>query len=556
MRRMIAIVVILLFSTIGAFAQGDGEIKKITDFLGLGSEEEMSGDDFELLQDALRNPLKVNFMSRSRLIASGLLTAYQAASLLDYRQRFGNVLSYAELASVDGFGQPFVEVLKPFISLDTGGQKNGLPVPVVSNVYNELSLRGGYRYSIEEQDWQYGLKYCSDIGRFRVALGLSRSRSAMTAAPSDYTGAVSYDFKKVDAKIIVGDYNARIGQGLLVWNGDFINGLSSPSGFMKKPSGITIVRSFTGSAARTGLASEIFIGRYNLTAAYALSGEKMLNLKHLGRNGSIGLTTVHNDGWKYSLDAAVCIKGVNLFGEVLYDWTYSSAAFIAGTDFSLYDDFRLASLLGWRSGKQWQAAFSGNLLHGSQRKGTLTFSADFLYHLTPKDESVKHSLQLKSQVRWEYKVTEYLTVRTKLTDRFRTWGLRHRSELRIEAAATLRSWTLDARLHLLKCRNHSALAYADACYKESAVTAHLRLGGFCVDSWDDRIYVYEYDAPGSFNVPAYYGRGVWTASMISWKLSRAVRLYLRASYICYPFMREEEKKPGRAELKLQSVFKF
>jgi hypothetical protein len=79
---------------------------------------------------------------------------------------------------------------------------------------------------------------------------------------------------------------------------------------------------------------------------------------------------------------------------------------------------------------------------------------------------------------------------------------------------------------------------------------------FIVDNWDDRIYAYEYDVPGSFNVPAYYGRGVWIASMLSWKVSRLIRLYARASYISYPFMSDEKKKPGKAELKLQSVFKF
>ena len=137
-------------------AQSEDDIKKIAWFLGVSSEEEVSSEEFELLQDALKHPLKVNLTSRSRLISSGLLTAYQAASLIDYRRRFGNVLSYAELAMVDGFGQHYGEVLKPFISLDTGGQGD-LSVTGTNKAYNELSLRGGYRYAVNEQDWQYGL---------------------------------------------------------------------------------------------------------------------------------------------------------------------------------------------------------------------------------------------------------------------------------------------------------------------------------------------------------------------------------------------------------------
>jgi hypothetical protein len=69
---------------------------------------------------------------------------------------------------------------------------------------------------------------------------------------------------------------------------------------------------------------------------------------------------------------------------------------------------------------------------------------------------------------------------------------------------------------------------------------------FAVDNWDDRIYVYERDAPGSFNVPAFYGRGLWTSVYLSWKYSRSGSLSLRGIY----------KKPGNAELKIQLGLRF
>ena len=155
---------IFVFFQVVASAQDSSEHEKITAFLGVSSEEEISSEEYELLQDALRHPIKINLMSKSRLIASGLFTPYQAASLVDYRKRFGNVFSFAELASVDGFGQQCVEVLKPFLSLDSGGQSD-LTAPKMNKVYNELFLRGGYKYSTDEQDWQYGVKYGLDFGQ-------------------------------------------------------------------------------------------------------------------------------------------------------------------------------------------------------------------------------------------------------------------------------------------------------------------------------------------------------------------------------------------------------
>lgn len=546
---MISAVMIFLFLPCVAHGQSDGEIEKIAAFLGVTSEEEISSDEYERLQDALRHPVKINLMSKSRLVASGLLTSYQAASLIDYRQRFGDVLSYAELAAVDGFGQQCVEVLKPFISLDTGGQ-NGLSAPGNRKVYNELFLRGGYRYSTEEQDWHYGMKYALDVGdRLKTSLGISRNRTAKSAIPSEYSGSLSYEFKKIDAKVILGDYNARFGQGLLTWNGVIINSLTGPSNFMKKPSGVTPMRSFTGSSANTGLASEFGIGRYVLTAAYSMSGMNVANVRRLGRLGALGLTTVYDGQWKSSFDAAYCLQGVNLFGEAVYNWNEQSSAFVAGGDFSLRETIRLASLLEWKQGNQWQFALSGNF-------SSLTLSSDILYYLVPKDAQTAQSLQIKSHLNWEWKVLEYLIFKMRLSDRFRTWGLRHRAELRMDFSSPFDKWTLDTRIHILKSRSHAALCYMNASYRAQKITLHSRIGLFFVDNWDDRIYVYEYDAPGSFNVPAYYGRGIWAASVLSWKITRFMRLYARTSYISYPFMTIEKKKPGRAELKLQTVFKF
>ena len=52
---------------------------------------------------------------------------------------------------------------------------------------------------------------------------------------------------------------------------------------------------------------------------------------------------------------------------------------------------------------------------------------------------------------------------------------------------------------------------------------------FGIDSWADRIYVYERDVPGSFSVPAYYGRGYALSLYAGWK-----ELKLRLSTTRYP----------------------
>ena len=108
----------------------------------------------------------------------------------------------------------------------------------------------------------------------------------------------------------------------------------------------------------------------------------------------------------------------------------------------------------------------------------------------------------------------------------------------------------------LKCAGVAVLGYMEGGYTGSSFSSYLRAGAFMIDDWDDRIYVYERDAPDSFNVPAYYGRGMWAAFNIIWKPVLWCSIYLRVSWTSYLFMPEEKRKPGRAELKLQTVFRF
>jgi hypothetical protein len=55
----------------------------------------------------------------------------------------------------------------------------------------------------------------------------------------------------------------------------------------------------------------------------------------------------------------------------------------------------------------------------------------------------------------------------------------------------------------------------------------LRVTGFSISSWAARIYCYERDAPGTFYVPAYNGRGLATSLVGSCKFRLWHRLWHR-----------------------------
>ena len=149
-------------------------------------------------------------------------------------------------------------------------------------------------------------------------------------------------------------------------------------------------------------------------------------------------------------------------------------------------------------------------------------------------------------------LTKAFRLKSKVSERIRTWGQPFRTEIRTDVTYMSDPWIATVRLDAVCSEGFGFLSYLEGGYKTSKMAFYMRQGAFLVDNWDDRIYSYERDAPGSFSVPAYYGRGVWTSFNASWRFARWGRMYARAGVLAYPFM--QKKKPGKAELKLQFIF--
>lgn len=576
-------IIITVFLSLAASAQ-TGSIDPIMRLCGVTAPEELDSYEVERLSDYLQNPLQINRSSLSDLQKSGLLTPFQTASVMDYRARHGDILSFAELAALDGFGQEAAETLSPFIALDSRnlpGQRHSAS----KRLRQDISLRGGGRTD-DELLYMYGLKYRVEYG----GLGLSLSGSRSYGEASYVSGNISWKHRL--GRIIVGDYNARFGQGLCLWNSPVIGGLTSPSAFMRKPLGLSATYSFTGSSAMTGIAADVAIGRWRTSFLLNMPDLKenpvgvlapALNTSWYGRYGHISLThTMTFSDWtedfripqmRTAADASLCLSGVNLFGEASYDWVCRSAAAVCGTDFRAAEDLRLAALLKYLPpdgySNEFGAAVSGQYSAGrwmkirgkegfgsSVRRSTGIFSIEASYFPKSKSKDGGRSVQVKMQTEWDFMLTDCVLLECRLAERLRTWGEKSRTDVRLEARYMSEYVHAAMRLNALKYVGVGLLGYVEGGYIGGKITSYMRMGLFRVDDWDDRIYAYERDAPGSFNVPAYYGRGLWVAFYLSWKLAPWCRSYLRASYIDYPFMQEEKRKPGRAELKIQFVFRL
>ena len=504
---------------------------------GASCVEELSEDEMQRYQSLAAHPVDLNHAGRGRLLATGLLTPYQVASLLDYRTRTGDILSWSELALVDGFSAPFVEALQVFAVLDVQRAVPGKRED--RRLGLELTLRGSAR---PDGRIAGGGKLEANYGeRAQVFASLRNTLSEPKLGTPTLSAA--YYGRQALGMVIVGHFNARFGQGLLQWSGFQLSGFSTLGAFRKNGTGFSPTGSY--SASLLGVATQWHFGPWELSAAYSVPDRlPIVNLTRVWRSATAGLTASSEGA---SLEARLARPDWSLFGEtaVRYDGKISA---LAGAYYIPAYGHRIGLLGRWygRQDKRYSGAAAG------YEGPVWAVTADAGWRT---DTGVA---QYKALLRWHPTWTlRGMTLRPemRLQARLRPSD---KAPLRVEGRAVLAAergpWLLTGRFDAVRCRDFAWQGYAELGRKTEKWALYLRGGLFRVDAWDDRIYVYERDAPGSFSSQARYGRG-WTASLYgAWQLNRHHSLWLRLETVQYPW--NTTKKPGRTEIRLQYRYRL
>ena len=241
--KRFALILLLLLCCLSARSQWMEGMLYLEGALGAEELEQDIVDRYEYLH---LHPLNVNTASAHRL--SMLLSPYQIASLKDYRSRFGDILSPAELALVDGFGTERARALSPFLSF--GSRR--LPGSAVKDT---LQLHAGIQARAD---------FKSFGGKARLYLG---DVAEAGAAYRHYWGGTSSgtffaQYYYLGGKVIAGDFNMRCGEGLMLWSGMQISQTASIDGFSKSGAGLSPSWSYTGDGTFRGFAAEYALGRF------------------------------------------------------------------------------------------------------------------------------------------------------------------------------------------------------------------------------------------------------------------------------------------------------
>ena len=462
---------------------------------GASSMEELDGSVLEKFEALASHPVPVNTASRSRLLSCGLFTAFQAASLIDYRERCGDILSFAELAAVDGFSEAGAGALRHFVSLESGRSPG------------EAARRDAHRRSLQAKGsfsgsgWSAGAKAKYEYGdRF----------SARAAWKGKFSGALEYHSRNQNLTFIVGDFAARFGQGLAQWSGFSLGGYTSISSFIKKGSGIAPAWTYSPDSYLRGAAA-VWEKGVNEASIYAtLDRQAGTRYARYWRNGQAGATALYDGkgGGKAAADGKFSAGGFDVFGEACFNFPQHQFEGCAGAIWNASYDMQAAARFS--CGKSKPAA-----------SAAVRFKTHFLsFEAGPA--------RLRLLATSTFSPGRGLSLSFRICETHKPSGpMKH--ELRADLSGSSAPWGFALRSNLTYCKALAQLYYAETSYKVEKLAIYARLTGFRIRNWDDRIYVYERNAPGNFSVPAYYGTGIAASIYASMKLKHT-KFYLRGEY--------------------------
>lgn len=563
--KRIAVLVTAIF-IIGALYPNvsSGQILPEEVVLFLESEAEKGGTDIESMVEYcerfVSKPINLNTASRGDLLSFPLFTLFQVESIIDYRENYGNIVTFSELELIDGFSAEKVKLLSPFITL---GSTDGR----LSNVRDSLpehslKIRAKCRFQGETPLYfsqKYKMTYASGL-----EVGCSFVEEVNGGGIVDYAaGHLAVSDIKVGREGkwriksgVIGDFTVRLGQGLVGWNSFSLSGEGSPESVLKRSWGIFPYTSTSESNFCRGAGGVIAIGNWGeLTAFYSNRGRGVAGGAFSIKRGTlkVGANTFYTpDNMNTSADFLLSIGRYRAFGEVAVDKDFD-ISFIIGAILPLSDIIESSVTIRGYS-PDYSAPYSGgysslsrcynqygvtlNLYTQLSEKGSLSIISDGVYYPAPRYgvKTPSSEVEVKGVLEWNFSegISAYLK------GNYRYYGAVPSHKVGVRGHF-LREypigvyWSVRGEV-VHNSRTDGEFPLGIAAYGECGYVAPSRRWEVAirgtmwrVDDWENRIYFYQRDLPQSFSVPALYKRGWDVYGFAKYTPTRTVSLYLKIS---------------------------
>jgi len=296
--RKIVIAILICFLAINLMAQDDAAKRQTIEIL-LEDIAENIDDESDLEQIAedleyfIQNPINLNNTNAEELGRLHFLDEFQILSLLRYTKLNGKMLTIYELQMVDGFNMVDIFRLLPFVSITQEKEKESFSLRrMLKFGRNELLTR--VSFVGEEQDGYADVpdsvraakpeKYYpgNQMRLFsRYSFNFNKQIMAGITAEKDpgeqffrghqrkgfdyYSGFIAInDMRKLET-LIVGDFQAKFGQGLVAWSGMSTGKSAYVMDIRKKGAGVKKYSSADENLFYRGVATTLNFGKVKTT---------------------------------------------------------------------------------------------------------------------------------------------------------------------------------------------------------------------------------------------------------------------------------------------------
>lgn len=279
----------------------DNLIEKLIETITDNVEEQMDYTNLvEELQYFFEHPLNLNTASRGDLEKLQILTDRQIENILEYRQRFGPLVTIYELILIPGLDDETIDVIRPFVTvrhpaegkLPSFGKliKYGKGEWFVRGLYT-VQRQAGYLQNQQNPEKGFLGPPFGLFTRFRYqhhrhySLGFTADKDA---GEPFFSGVNRYGFDFYSAHLFVsnikwlkalalGDYQCRFGQGLTLWTG---------LAFGKTAFGINLRRTGQGIRPYTSINENLYLrgAAFTLRPLKWLDVSAFYSLKNLDGN--------------------------------------------------------------------------------------------------------------------------------------------------------------------------------------------------------------------------------------------------------------------------------
>jgi len=247
-----------------------GHIVRFLDDLALSYSDDIPSADYATELTLLsEDPVNINSADINEIKRLFFLTVFQVHSIVDYTKRHGDILSAMEISFIPGFDKELAGLILPFISFSRSSRA------MVPGKRYHLKLIANYVKRQKDENINFTGSPYKFLTRLKISSGpleaylISDKDSGEPLflpghKPDFLSGNIAYSPGGKINRLIIGDFKARFGQGLTVWNGFARPPVATDTRPMKESSRIIPYSSSDENDFFRGIAISSTIGNINI----------------------------------------------------------------------------------------------------------------------------------------------------------------------------------------------------------------------------------------------------------------------------------------------------